>query len=274
MANRKRKQPTPGFSSTAATKCTKKQWQGAKASSSDVKKTNPRRTKWLSGKGNARRVYLNHQLYKSKTNVSNKVKHLKKKYKIGESIQGDDFEFLLDFFHLHPQADRTFGGGVDVQDIKVQTNGLYNDDTQREFWIVTSGGKIRMSCKDCIHGESKSNKKIFDNACRFAILPQTSKFKKDAFKNGPVMCKVCNKVFPTMDDDDCEVDHDCPKFNDLVKNYVTSYSIDMNTIEYDKFDGRRRNFRDKQFERKFQVYHKQFAKQMRILCKTCNLKNK
>ena len=216
--------------------------------------------------GRSSAVYLHGILYKNKTDVIKNTRRILHQYRLKTPITGDDFDFLLALFELHPESVRKFGPGV--KSIQVRENATYR---QKEFSIIrVDDEEWDMSFMSCINPPSRYT--VFGKACRCAVTNQILQYKIHDQTN--TQCVLTGEL---VDKQTCHVDHYNPEFQDLVLMFITDQTIDVKKVEYkevpDIVDDGQVFFTDSTLAEDFAQFHALMAN-LRIVTKRANLTRK
>ena len=140
----------------------------------------------------------------------------------------------------------------------------------RCFFIkLGNGGVDSFSIKKCIDSKDDSLFIKFQQACRTAVIDQIISFKNSSIINGNYVSAISGNIIPI---DDVHVDH-VYYFLNLVVDFISEYSIDLNTVEFDSDIPMTMSFRDLNLIKKFSEFHRKHA-ELRIVSSYENLTRK
>lgn len=208
--------------------------------------------------------------FKTKSAAESFIKDIKAKYKSGDSLSQDDFDFILELIKLHPNASAKIGSGI--SSIEIRQNNMGNATA---FYIVRSDGTdTDFSYKKCLNGETGLLQQ-FTKAAREAVSPQIVDFREEYFRkhqdsSGQILCSVTQKK---VGRNDVHVDHHPTSFQKLVGVFLATNEIALEVVKYKgQEDGDERlSYADQPLKEKFASYHKQNA-ELRLISREANLR--
>lgn len=186
--------------------------------------------------------------FSTKKAVKDKCRELLYKYNIGAVITDTvEHSFLTDLVNQHPYKDFKIGAGIKYFFIAVSEykNRMFKilriDNTDTDFSFI-----------QCIDGE-RTKKVKFRKACRDTVKNQILNFKDNA---GYAYDKTV------------DVDHTEIEFEEMVRQFIDKFKIDVEQIEFDDARDNQTNveFVDKLLKAEFQLFHYQKAR-LQILTK-------
>ncbi|HDZ9245492.1 DUF3223 domain-containing protein [Vibrio cholerae] len=188
--------------------------------------------------------------------------------RLGELLQGEDFDYVMALLLNHPRADEKIGVGV--EGIKVDIGAHVNN---RCFHVIRKDGTSdNFSIGKCIDGDHSDFRK-FCVACRRAVENDIRAYKRHFFEensndSGMVKCQNSGKWISY---DEAHVDHREPfTFSSIVHFFSKSNKLDLSTIEYITESEYGNVFADGSLINKFKEWHKDNAK-LRIIYGKTNL---
>lgn len=187
-------------------------------------------------------------------------------YNLGEELNMNDFNDIMNLLETHPRAKEKIGVGIDkVRIAKVQYNTksfeLVRNDSSTEFFSYTK----RINAP-------KTNFTKFREACRQAIQDDLRSVKLDYFeknsKKGQVKCQESKELAKY---EELTVDHRQPNtFSVIVDRFIELNNLDLEKIEYTQVDGGQNELKDDKLKQEFRKYHQDKAN-LRIVKKNLNL---
>ncbi|MCK5600701.1 DCL family protein [Candidatus Pacearchaeota archaeon] len=196
-----------------------------------------------------------------------KCQEIRDKYKDGEFLKGEDFDFLFSIFRKHRwYADKTKG----------QAHWFYVDTSKeyktRCFFIEREDGTTTdFSFYECIY-PTKVYRQDFNKAARKAIEQDIINFRNEYFSFSNVLiCPLCKSE---MSKNNSHIDHYPVKFRDILNDFIKEYGIkDFQTItepeDWDNINGV--EITDSEIKYKWIEYHNSKEK-LRAICPNCNLR--
>jgi hypothetical protein len=167
-----------------------------------------------------------------------------------------EYPFLVDLIDNHHKKKEKIGVGIKSFIITNNKRG-----TGLETQIRRKDGTIEsFSWKDCATHTYKTAEQLFEVAMRTSIENQIQEFRKSKQEQ----CNSCKEYKK------CAVDHKEPIFNKLKRTFLMDKS--ELPMEFDKEeDTHQQKFKetDKDFEKKWQEYHKKNAV-LQYLCVKCH----
>jgi len=216
------------------------------------------------------------KIFKTKLELKTFTKAILNKYKVKDSLEKSDFEFVAELLKGHPEYEKKIGKGI--KDIIVRT------DTQWQktkcFHIVrVDGTETDFSYLNCIDNDTHQEPiKIFKLSARSAIADQIIQHLVN-YKNKTIDkegCVLDEKMRVKIKYVEATVDHTPPMtFNKIVEDFITIKNVNPAQIEYIGFGDNeyRKQFKDELLRKEFSVYHRQVAK-LRVVSKQSNLTQK
>jgi hypothetical protein len=205
--------------------------------------------------------------FKNKTEMRKYFAGIANKYPSGESLSAEHFEEVKSLLEFHPNYIEKIKGGI--KDIIVLQDKFKN----KGFNIIKDNGELEnFSFYKCIFGE-KSRIEFFRQAGRMAIADDIITFKQEYFRkhadaHNEILCPISNEYIGWFD---CHVDHESPKFRDIVNSFITENCLDLQSVEFESVsNGYGSIFSDKKLQENFVIYHKKIAK-LRIIKKEENM---
>lgn len=139
----------------------------------------------------------------SKVEKKRRVSAMLARYKVGETVQGDDDKWLRELIESHPDYPQKFGAGV-VR-FFVALDGRYS---RPGFWFESSCGIVdNFSTVRCIDGMPPLRTRLI-TACRTTIQPDMNAYKAERFGNSK--WAICDETGEKIHWDDAHVDHVLP----------------------------------------------------------------
>lgn len=177
------------------------------------------------------RYWINEKPFCSQLAMKKHFQSILKSAVIGRPLSGDTLDDCLALFQRHPEWESKLGSGI--KEIVVRKNPVYND---RCFWIYrTDGTDTDISYLTCLSGKKKTGRSKFMAACRNAVVDQVLSYKKERFRDFPLVC--CGITGRMVSERDAEIDHITP-FCHIVDRFISERGIDASSIEYiDHGDG-------------------------------------
>ncbi len=206
--------------------------------------------------------------FKTKQAIITYIRSVAKRYRHNEALSDDDFTFMYEVLKLHPSADEKIGCGV--KSIRKIISSYGNN----AFEIVRGDGTTTdFSFYHCI--SPKNEKHDFYMACREAVYPYISEFKKNQFRNktnydGTITCPL---TLEKCTIETAHVDHEPHNtFKDIVDKWLKSRKLTVEDIEIIGFEdgSETKHFKDNLLESDFVSYHNKYAK-LRITSASGNL---
>lgn len=201
--------------------------------------------------------------FKTKKELKEHTQKLMKENR-DRSLTGNDHLFVVSLLGRHPESEIKIGCGVSKIEVLRTSFGNYG------FYLTrTDGSKIDFSYKVCIDKKPKDVKFYLTQAMRMAISDQTTKFKKENYKD-PFICPLCRTHIENYKD--IHVDHVDKKFKDLAGKF-----LDQNRIHPTLFDDCPTYHtaifteNDHKFDNDWRNYHLKNAT-LRLICSKCNSK--
>jgi len=208
--------------------------------------------------------------FKSKGIAIKYFSDMLKKYNAGDILDYEDFKKVMEILEVHPSYEEKISGGV--KNILI----LYDKYGHKGFNIEQDNGNIlNFSFYRCINGALKK-KELFIQAARHSIMNDIITFKKTYFSENKdtenkVICPISKDLVGWYE---CHVDHEHPKFHEIVSMFIEQKNIDLDKVEYENIvNGQGNTFSDKRFESEFVDFHNDVAK-LRILKAETNIKLK
>jgi len=200
--------------------------------------------------------------FKTKKALTEYVRAVRDKYKIGEKIKGEDRLFLISLLERHKWAGQKIGCGIDY---------FYTEYTEwrtKGFRLVRTDGTDTDFSFLCCITPNQSDKKDFIKACRQAIKEQILEVKN----NYSAGIKACDKCGCAISYSTCEVDHYPIMFKDIVKEFLERFpNIELDKVTCcDDWDGVSGVvITDEYIIKEWQKEHRNEAT-YRFLCVECN----
>lgn len=192
-----------------------------------------------------------------------KVHDILNSYNIGEYIDKDDFDNMIEVLNNHPEKEKKIGPGINKIGIEK------NDFNHRQFFLLRNDGtKEHFSYVKCYCPKKMFSE--FSSAMRRVIRDQIVDFKIKNFKKG-MLCPISQTQLLMADD--IHVDHENPTFEQIVRSFIKENNINVENIVYEKVVTGGRECADIDLNKKFYDFHKKEAK-LRILSVKANLTRK
>lgn len=171
------------------------------------------------------RYWINGKPFSSQSAMKKHFQSILKSAAIGEPVSGDTFGDCISLFQRHPEWQSK--SGVGIKDIVVRKNPVFND---RCFWIYrTDGTDTDISYLTCLSGRKKTGRSEFMAACRNAIVDQVLSYKRERFREFPIVrCEITGRM---VSERDAEIDHVTP-FCHIVDLFISERSIDISSVKY------------------------------------------
>lgn len=167
------------------------------------------------------------EVFRTKSELQERVKRILWSYKDGQTLATDDFEFMLDLLQNHPRAETKKVAGVAY--MLVKKNPIYHGT--RSFYLVRHDGtETDFSYIECITPTPKRKK--VKMACRVLVEPYTIEFKRRFFdeRGGAAICELTREEIHFIGS---HVDHVPPKtFDALFAQFICYYDIDIEAVEF------------------------------------------
>lgn len=161
------------------------------------------------------------------------------------TIQEIEFDYLLDFFELHPNWEEKSKHGVyGFQKLK---QGQWGNNYSF-FVLGRNGNKTSISTSFAKSGNNIDNIK---RAFRTAIRPQIEE-KKALFEPG-TPCEISGESIKSIED--LHIDHHNLDFKDVLNTFLDSRGIRLADVQYQK-NNTMYYLSDDSLERDFQEYHR------------------
>jgi len=209
-------------------------------------------------------IIVNNKSFKTKKALKEYVDNLLEANINSHLYSGGDFYFLKDLMKRHPRYKVKFKSGCKAFIIR----RMSRKHTALRF-IDEKGGEYSISYNKCVTGLDSSLQQDRLKAMRNAIKDQTMAFYRENFTEESC-CIICEeRLFAGF----IHVDH-IVKFKDIASEFL-SLRLE-HPIEFDnKHDNKGVIFywRDRGYQKEWEQFHRDRAK-LRLLCQSCNLKNK
>jgi hypothetical protein len=166
------------------------------------------------------------------------------------------YQFFIDLLNNHHKRDLKIGCGIDKFQIIQNARG-----TGFEVQICrVDGSNESFSWKDCATHTHKNDTQLLEVAMRTSIDSQIYEFRKNNIEK----CAKCEKIKK------CAVDHKEPLFNEIKNKFIADATNIPSEFDKEPYTHQQK-FRDcdSEFERKWQVYHKNVA-ELQFLCSSCH----
>lgn len=146
----------------------------------------------------------------TKAEKKRRVSAMLARYKVGETVVGDDAAWLHELVKSHPDYPQKFGavdeeGEVQIVRFFVALDGLYK---KPGFWFESADGVVdNFSTVLCINGMPPLRSRLL-TACRTTVKEDMHAFKAMRFGNSK--WAVCDETGEPLHWDDAHVDHIVP----------------------------------------------------------------
>lgn len=193
------------------------------------------------------------------------------RYRNGDTINEQDFQFLLNLLQRHPEARDKIGCGV-KRFFKARVISKGTDC----FWLEREDGtSTDFSFKSCVAGKGKSLDQEFAEACREAVQPELDAAKKAHFQqhgnaDGKVPCEVSGELVAIYES---HLDHKKPMtFEVIVKTFIAAnkLTITRGMLSIPTDAQYVTIFVDEEIRRRFIDYHRSVCA-LRIVAAKANL---
>ncbi len=220
-------------------------------------------------RGRSHSIQIGSRDFPSKETAKEYFRSILYRYALDSELTGNDLKDVQDLLSCHPAATEKIGIGLEA---------LYvgrDEYSGRCFHLRrTDGTTDNFSMKLCRDGEPPARTR-FSNACRFAVKPDISDFRKKAF-NDPEQCVdgfvKCAKTGAWVSSSDAHIDHAEPlTFSRVVRDYILLRGIDLETFDAYSHEGLYGAvFSDAALIEDFRNYHREVAV-LQVVTKASNL---
>ena len=193
----------------------------------------------------SKEIKIADKIFKNKTQLT---KYVKDYLKNNNSLQDEDYEFFKALASQHPR------GLKDDEQVIIAPHTQYGRTFNNITVIRSDNTYDNYSYDACINGYNH-NYDIKSNL-RKMIYSDIEEFKANNIR--PNICELCGNC-----SDEFEIDH-IILFNDLVKQFMNKYNININDIKIEN-----RQIADDFINTEFPKFHHENAK-LRWICKKCN----
>lgn len=211
-----------------------------------------------------RKVTINNQEFNSKTKAEEYAKTILNKYKIHESLNTIDFNFMISYFkYFHYEWKIKEGVGIDNIYIKKSDWG------NNEFWI----NRIDKSSTDISYKLNKIEKPNYKNwlesSFRYAISDDILLFKSNVFNNNKfIKCEITNQI---LTENEVDIDHYEISFKTIFDNFISLNEIKINAELFQESQDKQMipQLLDSKLNEEFRLYHSSVCK-LRAISKSAN----
>jgi len=209
---------------------------------------------------------INKKPFNTQKEVQDYAKEILYKDDVDSFLNESDFDFMLSYFNIfHINGKSKTNNLQKIKRIKEPLAGKF-----RAFWLYRFDG----TSTDISYLISKIKKddkfSDFKAACRNIILPQIQEFKLQSFnKSKEIICPISNDILTFYN---CHIDHDIPKFKDIINTFVKDNNINdfESLIQKDKDGQLIPIINNEKIKDAFFNFHKKTAK-LRVLSVKANL---
>lgn len=191
--------------------------------------------------------------FRTKADAAKYVQSILARYQVGQAIEGEDQEVVLDLLSRHPDAVKKIGVGVRELFVDIPEQG------GKCFWLRRSdGSKTDFSYQKCLAPKPPHAK--YMEACRNAVKDQINAKRDEVFATrDEIQCPLTGEMISR---DKAHVDHTPPnEFRILAFEFARVEKFDPLEVELDGCgDGEsEKRFHDRELERKWREFHRERA---------------
>ena len=212
----------------------------------------------------SRKVTINNSEFNSKTKAEEYAKTILNKYKIHESLNTIDFNFMKSYFQYF-HYEWKIKEGVGIENIYIKKSDWGNN----EFWIK----RIDKSRTDISYKLNKIEKPNYKNwlesSFRNAISEDILLFKSNAFNNNKfIICEITNQK---LTEDEVDIDHHEISFKTISDNFISLKEIQINAELFQESQDQQMipQLVDSKINEEFKLYHLSVCK-LRAISKSAN----
>jgi hypothetical protein len=188
----------------------------------------------------------------TKAEKKRRVSAMLARYKVDETVVGDDAEWLHELVKSHPDYPQKFGAGVTR--FFVALDGLYK---KPGFWFESACGIVdNFSTLLCINGMPPLRARLL-TACRTTVQSDMHAYKAMRFGNSK--WAVCDETGEPLHWDDAHVDHIVP-FIQIAGPWLDARPhLTLEALAADGIGGVSEAFADLSLAAEFRQFHKERA---------------
>jgi hypothetical protein len=201
-------------------------------------------------------ITIGKEVFKTKKAAKARVQGILHSYNPDEFLNHNDRIFIENLIYNHPESEVKIGKGIKA--IQVRQNPEFVNSIC--FYIIrTDGTETDFSFQKCI--TPPTQKALFVEACRRAIRPFVSAFRRDYFEkiDGLSICEVLGTHISITNS---EVDHIPPlTFEKIVREFIVKEALDIQKVRFkpsaDNEYGK--DFEDEELMKKWIDFHNKVA---------------
>lgn len=209
--------------------------------------------------------------FPTKNAIVEYVRTLFECYDVGECLNDEHFQFVMELLKGHSRYKLKVGCGI--KSVRIDLNTEWKK--YKMFTLIrTDGTEADVSYRECVYPTSK--KQHFAAACRNAVVDDILAFKQRHYdqlrdENNCVPCELSGVLVHW---NDAHIDHAPPwTFQRIVEHALNTWHLDLERLELGgDEDGAFQNyFVDEKLKKQFKILHGNLAR-LRVVSKEVNLK--
>lgn len=194
--------------------------------------------------------------FKNKNELFEYVKSILKRYNIGDVVNKEDMDFMINLLYQHPNVNKKTQ--YEITSIYISDNPIYPGNKSKGFHLrYIDGSSTDFSYRKCINIPTHRLRVI--SACRAAVDPYIFAFKQTMFKNGNIICPDTQQILTFKT---CHVDHKAPyTFATLIDMFLKKENITFDEIKLKEHENNQycEQFQDTILSKKWIDFHNKYA---------------